>query len=89
MRSPRSAPIVPARWPRSGALAASNPDAPVFQTTYARALKEAGQLQAALAVYRQALRRWPTDAALFHDLAVTARDAANAAPGGIGRARPA
>ena len=65
-------------------LAASNPDAPVFQTTYARALKETGQLQAALAVYQQAVRRWPTDAALFHDLAVAARDAANAAPGAIG-----
>jgi tetratricopeptide (TPR) repeat protein len=64
-------------------LAAANPEAPVFQTTYARALKEAGQLQAALAVQRQALRRWPTDAASLHDLAVTARQAANAAPDGI------
>ena len=27
-------------------LASSNPDAPVIQTTYARALKEAGQLKA-------------------------------------------
>jgi tetratricopeptide (TPR) repeat protein len=62
-------------------LAAANPDAPVFQTTYARALKEAGQLPAALAAYRQAIRRWPADAMLFHDLAVTAREAANATPG--------
>ena len=62
-------------------LAAANPDAPVFQTTYARALKEAGQLPAALAAYRQAIRRWPADATLFHDLAVTAREAANATPG--------
>jgi choline-sulfatase len=67
-------------------LARANPDAPVFQTTYARALKEAGQLQAALAVYRQALRRGPTDAALFHDFAVAAREAANAARGGAARA---
>jgi Flp pilus assembly protein TadD len=67
------------------ALAASHADAPVFQTTYARALKEAGQLQAALAVYRQALRRWPTDPALLHDLAVTAREAAGAAPGAVAR----
>jgi tetratricopeptide (TPR) repeat protein len=64
-------------------LATANPEAPVFQTTYARALKEAGQLQAALAVQRLALRRWPTDAAALHDLAVTARQAANAAPDGI------
>ena len=45
--------------------------------TYARALKDTGQLQAALAVYRQAARRWPTDATLLHDLAVAARDAAD------------
>jgi len=63
------------------ALAAAHPDAVVFQTTYARALKEAGRPIAALNVYRQAARRWPTDAVLIHDLAVTARDAASAAVG--------
>jgi len=63
------------------ALAAAHPDAAVFQTTYARALKEAGRPIAALNVYRQAARRWPTDAALIHDLAVTAREAASAAAG--------
>jgi choline-sulfatase len=62
-------------------LASANADAPVIQTTYARALKEAGQAAAALAVYRQAATRWPTDAMLLHDLAVTARDASNAAKG--------
>ena len=67
---------------RLRALAASHADAPVFQTTYARALKETGQLPAALAVYRQSLRRWPADAETLHDLAVAAREAANAAPGG-------
>jgi arylsulfatase A-like enzyme/Tfp pilus assembly protein PilF len=60
-------------------LASANPDAPVMQTTYARALTDAGQIDAALAVYRQAAKRWPTDATILHDLAVTARDAANAA----------
>src|SRR5204863_518023 len=40
-------------------LASANPDAPVLQATYARALKEAGQVQAALAIYRRAARRWP------------------------------
>jgi len=62
-------------------LAASSPDAPVIQTTYARALKEDGKIEAALAVYRQAAKRWPTDAVLLHDLAVAARDAARASNG--------
>jgi tetratricopeptide (TPR) repeat protein len=62
-------------------LAADNPDAPVIQTTLARALKDAGQFDAALAAYRDAAKRWPTDAALLHDLAVTARQASNRANG--------
>ncbi len=60
-------------------LASTNPDAPVIQMTAARALKEQGQIEAALSAYRQAATRWPTDAMLLHDLAVTAREAANAA----------
>lgn len=60
-------------------LAAGHPEAPVFQTTYARALKEAGQRKPALAVYRQAARRWPNDGALLHDLSVAARVAAGEA----------
>jgi tetratricopeptide (TPR) repeat protein len=67
-------------------LAAANPDAPVIQTTYARALKEAGQVEAALAMCRQAARRWPTDATVLHDLAVAAREAASAAKGAAARA---
>jgi choline-sulfatase len=59
-------------------LAASNPGAPVIQTTWARALKEDGRLDAALAVYRQAAKRWSTDPVLLHDLAVAAREAAAA-----------
>jgi len=63
------------------ALASSHPDALVFQATYARALKDAGRPTAALKVYRQATRRWPSDPTLMHDLAVAARDeAADAAP---------
>jgi arylsulfatase A-like enzyme/Flp pilus assembly protein TadD len=57
-------------------LAATHPEAPVFQSTYARALRDAGQTRKALATYRLAARRWPTDATLFHDLAVAAREAA-------------
>jgi arylsulfatase A-like enzyme/Tfp pilus assembly protein PilF len=59
-------------------LAAANPDAAVIQTMYARALKEAGQIEPALAAYRAAAKRWPTDADILHDLAVTAREAASA-----------
>jgi tetratricopeptide (TPR) repeat protein len=57
-------------------LATTNPDSPVFQTTYARALGESGQSARALEVYRGAAQRWPTDALLLHDLAVAARNAA-------------
>lgn len=67
-------------------LATANPDAPVFQTTYARALKDAGRVMPALAVYRQAARRWPTDATVIHDLAVAARDAALGTNGPAARA---
>ena len=45
-RSPRSARHRPGALATLRKLAAANPDAPVFQTTYARALKEAGQLRA-------------------------------------------
>ena len=71
----------PEALPALKALAAASPDAPVFQKTYAQALKQAGQTAAALASYRGAVRRWPADATLLHDLAVAARDAANAARG--------
>ena len=67
-------------------LAAANPDAAVFQTTYARALLESGQKARALDVYRQAAKRWPTDPLLLHDLAVAARDAAGRTGGAAARA---
>jgi arylsulfatase A-like enzyme/Tfp pilus assembly protein PilF len=66
-------------------LAAAHPDALVFQSTYARALKDTGRTAAALAVYRDAARRWPTDATLLHDLAVAARDAAASADAPLAR----
>jgi tetratricopeptide (TPR) repeat protein len=62
-------------------LAGAHPAAPVFQMTYARALKDAGEITAALAVDRAAATRWPTDSALLHDLAVVAREAAHRAEG--------
>jgi len=60
---------------RLKALAKSNPRGPVFQTTYARALKDAGRAKRAVAVYKAAASRWPADPTLFHDLAVAAREA--------------
>ena len=52
------------------------PDAPVFVSTYGRALKDAGRAPEAVAVYRHAVTRTP-DATLFHDLAIAARAAGN------------
>jgi arylsulfatase A-like enzyme/tetratricopeptide (TPR) repeat protein len=60
-------------------LASAFPDAPVFQTTYARALMDAGRIRQALAVYRQAVARFPGDASRYHDLAVAARAAGDTA----------
>ena len=56
-------------------LAAKHPGAPVFQSTYAQALRETGAARVAVAVYKAAVARWPNDATLFHDLAVAAREA--------------
>ena len=58
--------------PGLGKLARSSPDAAVFQSTYARALKDTGRVRDALDVYRRAVARWPQDATLYHDLAVAA-----------------
>jgi arylsulfatase A-like enzyme/cytochrome c-type biogenesis protein CcmH/NrfG len=59
-------------------LAEAFPNAPVFQSTYARALSEQGSVQTALTVYRRAVAQWPDDPALFHELAVAARRAGRA-----------
>jgi choline-sulfatase len=66
-------------------LAREHPESPVFQATAALAMKDAGKLDRALATYRRAARRWPTDPMLFHDLAVAARDASHAAQGAAAR----
>jgi len=55
-------------------LADKFPDASVFQSTYGRALKDAGRAGEAVRVYRRAVSRI-SDASLFHDLAVAARAA--------------
>jgi Flp pilus assembly protein TadD len=61
------------------AIATAHPESAVFQTTYARALQDAGDAKSALRIYRAAAARWQTDPALFHDLAVAARAAGDAA----------
>jgi arylsulfatase A-like enzyme/Flp pilus assembly protein TadD len=59
-------------------LAEGHQGARVFQSTYARLLAETGAATAALRVYRRAVQRWPTDATMFHELAVAARGAGRA-----------
>jgi tetratricopeptide (TPR) repeat protein len=53
-------------------LARAYPDAPVFQATYARTVKDTGRAAQAVEIYRRLVARWPADAALYHDLAVAA-----------------
>jgi arylsulfatase A-like enzyme/Flp pilus assembly protein TadD len=53
-------------------LARAYPDAPVFQATYARALKDTGRAAQAVETYRRLVARWSGDAAMYHDLAVAA-----------------
>jgi Flp pilus assembly protein TadD len=53
-------------------LARAYPASPVFQSTYARALKDTGRAAEAVEVYRRLVTRWPQDAALYHDLGVAA-----------------
>jgi tetratricopeptide (TPR) repeat protein len=56
-------------------LAATHPEAQVFQSTLGLALREAGDARGALVVYKAAVSKWTDDPALFHDLAAAARDA--------------
>ena len=60
-------------------LTNAHPGSPVFQSTYAQALREAGDPRAAVQVYRAAVARWPNDPSLFHDLAAAAREAGDTA----------
>ncbi len=60
-------------------LADAFPHAPVFQSTYARALSERGSVREALTIYRRAVAQWPGDPVLFHELAVAAAGAGRAA----------
>jgi Tfp pilus assembly protein PilF len=57
------------------ALHAANPGAQAIAVTYASALSAQGRHRQALAIYRDAVRSWPGDSMLFHDLAVAAQRA--------------
>jgi len=57
-------------------LSARHRESLVFHSTLARAVQQtSSNPSAALPIYRDALKRWPDDAALYHDLAVAARAA--------------
>ena len=58
--------------PALSKLARANPDSPVFQATYARALKDTGRASEAVDIYHKLVARSPNDAAMYHDLAVAA-----------------
>ena len=73
--------------PGLAGLARTFPDAPLFQSAYARALKDTGRVGEALDLYRRLVTRWPGNADLYHDLAVAAGAAGLA--GEAGRAEQA
>ena len=58
-------------------LARAYPDSPVFQATYARALKDTGSAAKSVDIYQRLVARWPNDAGLYHDLAIAAAAANN------------
>ena len=55
-------------------VAASYPASPIFQSTYASALSASGEKHNALVRLRAAVKQWPGDAMMYHDLAVVARE---------------
>lgn len=61
------------------ALVAAHPGGYVFVTSQARALSARGRHRDAMQVLTEAVRRFPGETTLFHDLAVEARAAGNAA----------
>ncbi len=61
--------------PALAALARDFPGSLLFQSSYARALDEAGRSRDALAVYRRAVKAWPQNTALLQGLATAARNA--------------
>ena len=64
--------------PALAKVTAAYPDSPIFAATYARALASSGRKPQAIARFRDAVKRWPTDWSLYHELAVIARDLGHA-----------
>jgi arylsulfatase A-like enzyme/Flp pilus assembly protein TadD len=56
-------------------LSSRFPDAEVFQSTLAQALKDTGRTAEALRLYKRLVTKWTDSPTLFHDLAVAAREA--------------
>ena len=61
--------------PLFASLVAAYPDAPIFASTYARALAASGKRREALTRFRALVARWPSDWSLFHELSAVAREA--------------
>ena len=55
-------------------VSAAYPASPIFAATYARALAAGGRKTEALTRFRAAVKQWPADASLYHELAVVARE---------------
>jgi arylsulfatase A-like enzyme/cytochrome c-type biogenesis protein CcmH/NrfG len=64
--------------PELRALVKQAPDARVFHSTLAQALKDTGRTREAFTILRSLVSRWPDDATIFHDLAVAAREVGDA-----------
>jgi choline-sulfatase len=60
--------------PSLSKLSSAYPESSIFQSTYARALASSGRHQEALTRFRAAVKQWPADATLYHELAVIARE---------------
>lgn len=60
--------------PSLAKIAAAYPASPIFQSTYAGALAASGRKRDALERFRAAVKQWPVDASLYHELAVVARE---------------
>ena len=60
--------------PALSKLSARYPGSPIFASTYARALASSGRGRDALTRLRAAVKQWPGDWSLYHELAVVARD---------------
>ncbi len=64
-------------------LAAADPANPVFRETLARSLRQQGQLEPAIRLYREAVAMSPNSAEAWYNLAVALQEGGHAKEGGI------